>query len=156
MARQRDYKAEYAQRLRREQEKAATEGREFSRQKARGHVSREHESELRKTRAERPVNRLRYWESRTRFNVSPDEYRVIVDSAVARSGEDTVIEILRRKYASARDFMARVNDGMEYAVGSDAANSPAANGSKGQGAYYDFQKRYAYLPVELFWYHGYY
>lgn len=157
MARERDYKKEYQQRI----AKAAREGR--SRQSARGHRSAEYESQQRKTRAERPANSLRYWEARTRFGIAPAEYRVIVDSAVARSKSENpeaeVADVLRRKYQSAKDFMRRVDnmgDDAGYVKGSEAANSPAANGSEGQGRYYAFQKRYAFLPVELFWYHGYY
>ncbi len=78
---------------------------------------------------------------------------MIVDAAVARSTADEVIATLKRKYDSARDFMRRVDAGAEF---TGQANSPAANGSVGQGRFYDFQKRYAFLPVELFWYHGYY
>src|SRR4051794_29204870 len=46
----RDYTAEYAARKNKERQRAATESRPFSMARARGHVSREHESRQRRVR----------------------------------------------------------------------------------------------------------
>lgn len=149
MARDRDYAAEYQAR----KAKAAREGRDLA--SARGHRSREYE---RQQTAERKAglrkgSQLRYLEARTRFNVPAAEYRIVVDSAVDRVGLDRTLFYLRKKWQSATEFMARVDEGMDY---HGEANSPAARGSLGQARYYDFKTRDGFVPIEIYWYHGYY
>lgn len=140
----RDYAAERARRWELEQLRANAEGRAPSKAKARGHVSPEYEAQKRKSYSE--ANKLNYWTKKTAYGIELPLYRQIVKDGVDRSDRPHMIERLKRKAKNTAEFMARVAAGQSYA--------DAAVGSQGRADYLQFQQREAYMPVQLFWYHG--
>ena len=72
MARQRDYKAEYARRIANAKAKAAREGKTFDKAKARGHKSKVHERKKRLERYQPKTDRGKLYRL-TRYLFIPDE-----------------------------------------------------------------------------------
>jgi hypothetical protein len=145
----RDFKAEYARRLAREQERARREGREFSRHRARGHVSREHEATKRKARIARRSSVITpELVEATRGTIPREEWYEAVAETRSEAGDAYTYEQLRRKLEAMQDWTSRGGE----------AHSPTGLSQKGTDLWNSRGKTYHaggydyFLRVEFLYY----
>jgi hypothetical protein len=123
--RQRDYAQEYRDRIRREQERAAQEGRPFSRSRARGHSNPEQENTRRRVKT--------LWKNnKAMFGPQYPGWDVVKATASNYSWSD-VERVLKDQQKSVEAY--RMHNPIEGRVR------------------YDGGKVTVY-PIEFFWYHG--
>lgn len=130
----RDYRAEYARRIAREQERASREGRPFSRQRARGHTANEAQQAR--------INRL------IRQSTAEGSYRGEEPEAARKHLRNAVRQVKMNGMSDdeIERFLQDKRSAYRAYRGGDSGN--------GKGRWWGEFQRKQWVPVEFWYYHG--